>query len=129
MAYNFINDVTVTVGGRVITGLADDGVSYGKTEDNIEMNVGAQGEVLTNIHHNPTGQVTIRLKANSPSIQYLNQLANSNRASTVSVRRAGSVVEVVSGTKGYVTRPAEAGFGRNAADREFTIMVEDYQQN
>lgn len=129
MAYNFINDVTPVVSGRVLTGLAENGVSYGKTEDNIEMNVGAQGEVLTNIHHNPTGQVAIRLKANSPSIPFLNQIANSNKAVPVTIRKTGTVVEVASGTKAYVTRPAEASFGRNAEDREFVLMVEDYQQS
>ena len=129
MSYSFVNDLTAVVGGRVITGLAENGVTFGKTADNIEMNVGAQGEVLTNIHHNPVGQITIRVKANSPSISYLNQLANSNKQTSASVRRVGSVTEVAGGTKAYVTRPAEANFGRNAEDREFVIMVEDYQQS
>ena len=128
MAHNFVEDVTVNVGGRVITGIADDGVAYGKQEDNIEMNVGSEGDVLTNVLYNPTGQITIRLKANSPSITYLNRLANSKRPTSASVRRTGSVNETAGGTSAYVTRPAEANIGRTAGNREYIIMVEDYQQ-
>lgn len=128
MSYNFVEDVTVNVGGRVITGLAEDGITYGRQEDNIEMNVGAEGSVLTNIMYNPTGQVTIRLKANSPSITYLNRLANSKTPTSVQVRRTGTINETAGGNIAYVTRPAESQLGRTAENREFVLMVEDYQQ-
>lgn len=127
-AFNFREDVTAVVDGRVITGQAENGVGFGKTEDNVTMNVGASGEVLTNIQHNPTGQILIRLKANSPSISFLNRLANSNKQVSASVRRTGSLTEVASFSRGYVTRPAQSELGREAGDREFILMGEDYTQ-
>lgn len=126
--YNFTEDLSLTVNGRFITGFAEDGLTWEKTEDNIEMNVGAQGEVLTNTHYNPTGQMTIRLKANSPSITYLNQLANSKRPVAVHGRRTGALNESAGGNKGYVQRPASASFGRNAENREFIVVIEDFYQ-
>ena len=70
-------DVILVVGGRAITGHADDSfIAAEKTEDGFTEYVGAKGEVSVAINANETGMIRITLASTSPSISYLNRLAN-----------------------------------------------------
>ena len=126
--YNFVQELACVVKGRALTGYADEGIMWGKQNEDMEMNVGAQGEVLTNIHHNPIGFIDITLKSNSSSITFLNRIANSKQAVPIRAIRRGAITEEAGGTRAWCTKVPDTRRGRNAENVTYRFLVEDYEQ-
>lgn len=120
-------EVSVIVGGINITGFAEDTiVKASKKENNSSESVSAQGDVGVAITNNTLGEVTVPLNQTSPSIAYLNNLANTNKIVDVWVKSNNDVKETVGGTKARVVKPADVEFGSKISNREFTFSVYDY---
>lgn len=126
------NDVNVIVDGVALTGFAEDTfVSAERTEDNFTEYVGAQGEVAMAESNNRTGEITVTLEGTSPSVEYLNGLANrKGKNAIVSV----SVVDlnddsrvVISGAEARVRKPAVYEAGKEIAEREFVLFVSEME--
>jgi hypothetical protein len=121
--------VTVTVNGTFITGFADGTFVQGeKDEDNFTTSVGAQGDVVVNEVNNPLGTVTITIQQTSPSVAYLNGLANSKEFVPVWVISNNSPKEKFGGSKCRVKKPSSSSFSNEDEDREYEIQVFDYTQ-
>ncbi|KZN96163.1 hypothetical protein AZI98_08855 [Aeribacillus pallidus] len=121
-------NVTVTVDGKFITGFAEGSfVECEKDETNFDVKVSAQGDVSIAKRNNTLGTITITLSQTSPSVSFLDSLANSGKMFPISVISNNEVKEKVYGTKAMVEKPANKTFSDEAEDREFTIKVFDYK--
>ena len=123
-------DVSVVVDGTVLTGFAEGTfVEASKDEDNYEAYVGAQGEVSRSRNANPMGSINVTLKSTSPSNALLNTLAKSNRtfAARVVDRNTGNAT--AGGAVCWVQKPTGLEWGDEVSEREWTIVVADYDQN
>ncbi|MFC5541563.1 phage structural protein [Ureibacillus suwonensis] len=119
--------VVTTVDGVIITGYSDGSmVKASKDNDNFEASSSAQGDSIITINGDSLGTIEITLNQTSPSISYLDQLANERKIVPVWVNSNNEVKEVVGGTQGIVTKPADKEFGKSATNRTYTIKVLDY---
>lgn len=125
-------DINVNVGGRIITGFAEGTfVSAERLEDNFTEYVGAKGEVAFSESNNKTGEITITLENTSPSVSYLNDLANRKGAgavipvSIVDLNDSGRIT--VSGAEARIRKPANYEGGKEISEREFVIFVSELE--
>ena len=73
--------VTVSLGGRVITGFASDGViTLTHNEDAVTPNVGAKGDVTYSENANNSGTAAIPLMSTSASLAYIRELCAKKKA-------------------------------------------------
>lgn len=122
-------NVTVTVDGVYITGFAEGTfVDASKDDDMIDTSVGAQGDVGVSENNSKLGTITITLQQTSPSVNFLNRLANSKKVVPVYVISNNGVKEVIGGTQARVINPAGATFSDAIESREYEFRVFDYSQ-
>lgn len=124
-------NVSVTVDSVFITGFADGTfVDTSKDEDNIDTAVGAQGDVAVTEVNNQVGTITLTLQQSSPSVAYLNRLANSRKMVPVYViSNQSGAKEIIGGTQARVIKPADVSFSDSQESRAFEIRVFDYTSN
>jgi hypothetical protein len=124
-------DVNVVVGGVVLTGYAEGTfVTAEQTEDNFTPYVGALGEVTLAENANKTGQITVTLESTSPSVTYLNGLANrkgQNAIIPASIIDLNNGKKTVGGAECRVMKPANYQAGKEVTEREFNIFVSEIQ--
>ena len=119
--------VTTVVGGVIITGFPEgDMVKCSKDNDNFESSSGAQGDVAVAISGDSLGTVVITVSQTSPSISYLDQLANDRTMTSVWVNSMNEVKETTGGSKAMVTKVADVSYGKSITNREYTLKVFDY---
>ncbi len=118
-------DVSVIVDGVFLTGFGEDLVSIAQDEENWTTTVGAQGDVVRSRVNNSLGTITVTLQGTSPSVTYLNGLANSGKLVPVSVTYNGSPKETSTATQAYIKKPADREYGSEAGDREFEFQCLD----
>lgn len=122
-------EVTVTVDGRVLTGVADGTfVSTEKEEDLWEHYVGAQGEVARSRNAHPIGTITVTLETTSPSNAHLNALARSQDTFAAKVVDRQNNNITIGGSDCWIQKPADLEFGGEVTEVEWTIVVADYEQ-
>ena len=120
-------DVIVVVGGRAITGLADESfVAAEKLEDGFTEYVGAKGEVSIAENANETGVIRITVASTSPSINYLNGLANRRTVTATNVIDMNTNGVRAGGTQSIVRKPATAEWGKEIGNREYEIFIGDF---
>ncbi|EJW20024.1 DUF3277 family protein [Paenibacillus alvei] len=120
-------DVTVMVDETFITGFADGSMVEGeKDEENFSASVGAQGDVVVSEVNNPLGTITITLQQTSPSVSFLNKLANTKKEVPVWVIYNGTPKEKFGGSRARIKKPATSSYSNEAEDREFELQVFDY---
>lgn len=125
-----IKNVNLVVGGQIITGFAEGSViNAEKLEDNFSEHVGVKGEVTIAETNNETGEITVNLKNTSPSVSYLNSLANKKGESAivdVAIVDLNTNGTQISGSRCRVRKPADVELGNEETEREFVIFVSDY---
>ena len=78
--------VTVSIGGRVITGFAADGVvTLTHNEDAVTPSVGAKGDVAYSENANNSGNAALPLMSTSSSLAYLREICAKRRPVRFSV--------------------------------------------
>lgn len=119
--------VSVVVDNIFITGFADGSmVECSKDEDNFSAKVSAQGDVGIAKTNNKLGTIKVNLAQTSPSVTFLNSLANSGKIFPIWVNSNSDVKEKIGGTKAMVKKPADASFSGEIESREYEIQVFDY---
>lgn len=120
-------DVTLNVAGTVIVGFAEDSfIKAERLEDNFTPYVGAKGEVSHAENANKTGEITITLESTSPSVNFLNGLAErkgQNALFPVSVVDMNERGVIISGDEARVRKPEGYEAGKEINEREFVIFV------
>lgn len=121
-------NINVIVGGVVLTGVAENTfVTAERMEDSFTEYVGAKGEVAMSETSNDTGEITVTLANTSPSVRYLNGLANrKGQAAIVPVQ----IVDlndntIISATEARVRRPANYEGSKEISEREFVIFCSE----
>jgi hypothetical protein len=119
--------VVTTVDGVIITGYSDSSmVKASKDNDNFEASSSAQGDSIITINGDSLGTIEITLNQTSPSISFLDRLANERKIVPVWVNSNNEIKEVVGGTQAIITKPSDKEFGKSATNRTYTIKVLDY---
>lgn len=116
--------VTVVVGTRYLTGFDEgDMVSWSKDEDNFDTKIDAQGFTSVAVRNNTLGTINIPLSQESPDLQYMKQLANSNTEFPIWVT---SPKEKVGGATARIKKTPDGTLGDEINGREFEIQVFDF---
>ena len=124
------NNVSLLVQGQEITGYpeGEDIILAERLEDNAEHVIGVDGNMTLSISNDRSGTLVFKLMQNSQSNLLMTTLvtAQENGAFVpVFVQcRNTEGGEFMSGTQGYIPRPAALGFGQNAREVEWTIVCE-----
>lgn len=120
------SQVSIIVGTRALTGLAEGTfVTVRRAEDAFTKQVGADGEVTRSKTNNRSGEIEITLQQGSADNDYLSALAlqDENLGTGVVpvniIDRSGTTV--ASAKDSWIRKIAEAGFGRDAGERTWTI--------
>ena len=127
--YSFLNTLML-VNGVPIEGddEGDDVITMGRINNSANHKIGARGEMSVSISADRSGQVVFRLMQTSDSNTYLSGL--------VAAQENGAFVpiffqfkdtkglDLVSGTQGYITKPADMVRGTNVNAQEWTIVLE-----
>ena len=122
-------EVSVIVGSRVLTGLAEGSfVNVTRNEDPFtDPQIGVRGEATRSKTNNKSGTIEITLQQHSPDNAYLQQLVNTDENTgqgIVPVKimdQSGTFVAI--GTESYIKKPADMDFSRDAGERTWTIAV------
>lgn len=118
--------VTVVVNGTYLTGFGEGTkVSAERNEDNITPYVGADGSVTNAVSADETGTITIPLAISSPSVSFLNRLANAKKPFSVTVTDFNSNGVNCSATQAYVSKPIFPEKGKEVTVAEFTLLCDD----
>jgi len=127
--YSFLN-TTLIVNGKEITGYddGDDVIQMGRLEDSASHEEGVDGEMTVVLSASRTGNFIFRLMQSSDDNAYMSSL--------ISTQENGFFVpvfvqfkdvrgnDIVSGTQGYIPRPADMNRGRGVGGQEWRIVVE-----
>jgi len=128
-SFNF-NNVILLVQGVEITGWpeGDDVIVCDRRVDTGSDEMGVDGEMVLNISNDRSGTVVFKLKQSSTS--------NALMTGIISAQENGAFVpvfvqikntqggELISGTQGYILKPASMQFGANHGENEWTVVVE-----
>ncbi|WP_088005604.1 phage structural protein [Indiicoccus explosivorum] len=122
--------VIVTVDNMHITGLADGTfISFEAAEDGFSYSVGAApGDVVVSETNDETRTATLVLQQTSPYVSYLDNIAKSKRLVPVYCMNTNEPKEKSGGTMCRIQRPAARSYGKEAANREYSIVVFDYTE-
>lgn len=125
MAYD-IKKITVIVDGKYITGFSNDSkVGVDKSEDSQMEYIGVEGDVDFSANANESGTITVKLKSTSPSIKYLNTLANGRKIFPISVIDMNTNGVNANGTEAFVKKPILPSRDKEIGEAEFEIFVGD----
>ncbi len=122
-------DVSITIDGLIITGLADGSfVTCEKLEETYVPHVGSQGEVVRARNANPMGKIVFTCDHTSPSNGHMVALANTGKIFP------GKVVDLnpdsnrsAGGSECWVEKVADFERAGETTTVEWTVMVADYE--
>ncbi|MFC2948533.1 phage structural protein [Virgibacillus sediminis] len=122
--------VILTVDNTHITGLADGTfISFESAADGFSYVVGANpGDVVVSETNDETRTATVVLQATSPYVKFLDDIAKSKRMVPVYCMNNNEPKEKAGGTMARIQRPASRSYGKEAENREYTIVVFDYTE-
>lgn len=116
--------ITVVVDGVFLTGFSSSSiVSAEMDEDRQTPYIGVDGSVDTAINANSAGTITVTLKSTSPSVRYLNNLANARSVFSITIADLNTNGANASGTDAHVKNPVLPEKGKEITDVEFEIFV------
>ena len=125
MTYD-VKKVTVIVDGRYLTGFSSDTKVGAEVNEDTQIEyIGVEGDVEYSKNANRSGTITIPLKSTSPSIKYLNGLANAQKEFNISVVDMNANGVNATGINAIVRRPIFPERGKEIGEAEFEIFVGD----
>lgn len=128
-SYSF-NNVILLVQGQEITGWPEgqDVITFKRLGDSANHLIGVDGGMTVNISNDRSGSCVFKLLQNSESNLLLTGLITAQENGLfvpVFVQcRNTEGGELISGTQGYLTKPADMGFGEKLKENEWTIVME-----
>ena len=123
-----VAEVNLVVGGVIITGAAEGTfITAERNEDTFQEYIGSQGEVAFAETNNNSGTISVTLENTSPSISYLDGLANrkgQNAIVDVSIIDGNTDGgKRISGAQARVRRPANYEASAGITTRDYEIFV------
>lgn len=123
----------VTAAGSTIQCFSETMVSISRPDPMWNSQVGATGCTMRVKTNNRTTDVTFTLQQSSPSLSFLNDIANadesadSNGVFALEIKYVGGTTPLVllSTASAYIEKKPDATWGNTPQDREFTIKCAD----
>ena len=121
-------EVNTVLDGNVVTGFGEDTmIEAERLEDKREVHVGAQGETTIMVNANDVADVTLTLKGTSPTNKTLLELYKQEDPFNLSCSDENTGTGF-SGSECYVRNLATFEKGGDLEEREWTIIVTDYEE-
>jgi len=125
-------DVSVVIGTRALSGLAEGTfVTVARAEQTFTKVVGADGEVTRSKTNNKSGTYEITLLQGSSDNAFLSALHLADENTGAGIFPAGvkdnSGSSLHFGQQCWIQKPADAPYGRDAAERVWTIEIADME--
>lgn len=122
--YDF-NNVNIIVNGRFITGYFEgSNIVITRNADKYIKSIGVKGEISYAKNNDKSGTVTFSLEHNSPTNDFLTQIANSDDFAEVSVIDSNKDGKInIASNECVIMRPADLTRGLEISGREWTIDV------
>ena len=128
-SYSF-NNVSMLVNGVEMTGWpeGDDAIVCERLNDSAEHVVGVDGSMTVSLSTDRSGTITFNLMQNSDSNLELSSLVTAQENGAfipifVQIKNTEGT-ELISGTQGYLQRPANLQFGKNLQPVQWVIVTE-----
>lgn len=127
--YSYLN-ATLLVNGNAITGFdeGDDVITLARVNDSASHKTGMDGDMTVSLSADHTGTCTFRLMQTSISNAYLSaRIAEQESGAFTAIFVQFTDIkanDLISGTQGYITKPADVVRGVNANSQEWVIMLE-----
>lgn len=126
--YN-LAQVQILVGGLPMEGFGEsDAISFEMNADLYESAVGADGEVTRSATNDRSGTITLTLMSTSPANDKLNVFLQRSKGSAVNdtfevfVKDLNSADTFIA-SDAYIQKEPVSSYGRNAAEREWTLYA------
>ena len=122
-------DITVSVGGFILSGFADEKVKVRRDSDIWEDEAGADGDVVRFANNDKRGEIEITLQQTSSSNLYLSGLAKADELSG-----AGTIPTIVADSRGkdlhvaptsWVKQIPEAAYIKGVSSRVWIIRTDN----
>jgi len=122
--------VLISLGSHSVTGYSDGTfVTIEASGDGVSKKVGCDGEVIRSIDPDGTGKITVTVHQQSPTVAFCQQQWEKDRATgegtfpvLVKDMKGGLIFAA---KDGWVVKPPDREFGKEAADREIEIDCGD----
>lgn len=128
-SYSFL-DTLLLVNGVEINGFdeGDDTIIVARNNDSAAHKIGTDGEMSVSISADRSGSFTFRLMQTSDSNSYLSSLISAQENDVfipifVQFKDLRGN-DLMSGTEGYITKPADVTRGQKAGSQEWVVVVE-----
>lgn len=126
-SYN-AKDSSAIADGVYLTGFGEDKLEFEPNEDSFEYEVGADGDVIVSESNDRTATIKVMLQATSPSNRHLMALHNSKKTfSFFVISKRGGITEKAGGALARILKAPTGSLGKTAEDREYEIVVFDYE--
>jgi len=120
-------DIILNVAGKIITGFTDDMITCTYEANQVEDEVGADGEVARRILHDRRATLTVTLQQTSKANLVLSTLANVDRISGDSifpiVMRNNRGTDLVVGGSAWIQKQADSNFQATLQGRAWPIRI------
>lgn len=123
--------VILTIDNMHITGLADGTfISFEADSDGFSYTVGANaGDVVVSESNDEVRTGTITLQPTSPYVKVLDNIAKSKRMVPVYAMNNNEPKEKSGGSMARIQRPAARSYGKEAENREYSVVIFDYTED
>lgn len=123
-------EVAVVIDGHTVVGFADGTfIEAEKNEDEVSMDVGAQGDVTFVHSADNTGTITVTLKHNSPSNAKLFELRKNKEPFSIRISDRNFEGDVsVGGSQAMIQKAPAFSRGDSIEDTEWSLLVADWDQ-
>lgn len=116
-------DVALVIDGRTVQGFQENDMCvFTAKEDRIQTAVDAQGYPSAAVNNNHLAQMTVNLSGNSIDHQRMNTLANNSNQFPLTLT---SPIEDITANQCFITKVADAAFGKSTPARTYTIEMLD----
>jgi len=123
-------EVSVILGGRVMTGMAEtDAITISRENDSWVDRAGMRGGVTRSKSSDKRGSIVIRLEQTSTDNDYLSEKADLDEKSAAGIIsvliRDAQGTTLCSAPEAWVMKPADVSFAKESGEREWTIRCAD----
>lgn len=124
MASYDVKKVSVSIDGRVQTGLAEGGITITQNADNVTPKVGLNGEVAIAINSDKTGVATITYMHTSSSLPYIERLADKNKPFPMVIRDSNDDGGfIVNSNDCYIQKKPDLARGKEVGEVSVNILI------
>jgi len=116
--------VSISVGGKAQTGLAESFINVAKNSDNVTPKVGVKGDVAVAINADQSGVVTVTYLHTSASLPQIIKWANANKKLALAIKDANADGKMIINTNSaYIQKTPDMTRGKEVGEVAVAFLV------